>query len=55
MREKKQRKDRLNGQTDRANHKWSELIEIMNELSDYRAHFVVLLAKIYLEMEREGK
>ena len=37
------------------NGKWGELIEIMNELSDYRAHFVVLLAKLYRDMEREGK
>lgn len=35
--------------------KWDELIGIMNELSDCRAHFVMLLARLYLDMERRGK
>lgn len=35
--------------------KWDELIGIMNELSDCRAHFVILLAKLYRDMERRGK
>lgn len=41
--------------TDNTEGKWDELIEIMNELSAYRAHFVVLLAKLYRDMERNGK
>lgn len=35
--------------------KWEELIEIMNTLPDYRAHFVILLAKVCQELEREEK
>lgn len=35
--------------------KWDELIGIMNELSDCMAHYVILLAKLCLEMEREGE
>lgn len=42
-------------QTDKTQGKWNELIEIMDELSAYRAHFVVLLAKLYRDMERNGK
>lgn len=37
------------------NGKWDELIDIMNELSEYHAHFVILLAKLYLDMERNGR
>lgn len=35
--------------------KWDELIEIMDTLSDCRAHFVMLLAKLYQDIERRGK
>lgn len=48
-------KDGAQRLTPHEDHKWSELIEIMNELSDYRAHFVVLLARSYLRLERAGK
>lgn len=35
--------------------KWDELIGIMNELSDCRAHYIILLAKLCLDMERKGE
>lgn len=35
--------------------KWDELIEIMDGLSGRSVHFVILLAKLYRDMEERGE